>query len=374
MNLAVTSNRKLYKQNYNNYKNLKFTVLRGGIVKIHFRRSSLKNLKRFKIETLEKRKEKKPKTTVNTITDLNKAVRLVQHIYESEKQIIDEQLITRGELNEIRNKLNDILEGKTKYKETIKYFSVLKEKISTYNFYEKLASEKAEKLIYFLENLNEKDSRFEFNSKIMPTFMLLYAIENRIKMREDEIESIITYNKIREDTLRYLRDQYIKEKLQSMREYCERNPYGFKTVYNRDFITAVYLNKFLGRKMSDFDVDFLYKYASKEAFEMPKNLIGDLNSLINFIYPLNKRAVKYMLKSKSILDEKEKNMKLKEAYSVLISNNLAYIGENLLITDKKYEELARCLITLHRILNKNEFKHFIELNKYIEKKIISYHN
>lgn len=371
MNLAVTSNRKLYKHNYNNYKNLKFTVLRGGIVRIHFRKSSLKNLERFKIETLEKRKENKPKKIVNTITDINKAVRLVQHIYESEKQILEKQIITTGELNEIRNKLNDILEGKTKYKETIKYFSILKEKISSYNFYEKLASEKAEKLIYFLENLNEKDSRFEFNSKIMPTFMLLYAIENRIKMRENEIESIITYNKIREDTLRYLRDQYIKEKLISMREYCERNPYGFKTVYNRDFKSAIYVNKYLGTLMSDFDMNFLYKYASKEAFEMPKNLIGDLNSLINFIYPLNKRALKYLIKARN---EKNKNQKIKEAYSVLISNNLAYIGENLLITDKKYEELARCLITLHRILNKNEFKHFIELNKYIEKKIISYHN
>jgi hypothetical protein len=369
MNLAVTSNRKLYKHNYDNYKNLKFTVLRGGIVKIHFRRSSLKNLNKFKIETLEKRKEKKPRTTINTITDLNKAVRLVQHIYESEKQIIDKQLITKGELNEIRNKLNDIFEGKTKYKETIEYFSILKEKISTYNFYEKLASEKAQKLIYFLENLNEKDSRFEFNSKIMPTFMLLYAIENRIKMRENEIESIITYNKIREDTLRYLRDQYIKEKLQNMREYCERNPYGFKTVYNKDFKTAVYLNKFLGRKMSDFDINFLYKYASNEAFKIPKNLIGDINSLINFIYPLNKRALRYLVKGRNGTD---KNQKIKEAYSVLISNNLAYIGENLKITDKKYEELARCLITLHKVLNKNEFKHFIELNKYIEKKITQY--
>jgi hypothetical protein len=373
MNLAVTSSKKIYKHNYDNYKNLKFTVLNGGIVKIHFRRSSLKNLERFKIETLEKRKENKPKITVSTITDINKAVRLVQHIYESEKLIINNQLITTGELNEIRKKLNEILEGKTKFNETIEYFSILKEKISKYNFYERLASEKAQKLIYFLENLNEKDSRFEFNSKIMPTFMLLYAIENRIKMRENEIESIITYNKIREDTLRYLRDQYIKEKLVNMREYCERNPYGFKTVYNKDFKTAIYLNKYLGKKMSDFDIDFLYEHAGKEVFEMPKYLIEDLNELINYIYPLNKRAGNYLIKATN--SDGDKNIKLKEAYSVLISNNLAYMGENLLITDNKYyNQEANMLIALHKILNRNDFKYFIKLSKKIEDMITSYHN
>jgi hypothetical protein len=206
----------------------------------------------------------------------------------------------------------------------------------------------------------------------MPTFMLLYAIENRIKMRENEIESIITYNKIREDTLRHLRDQYIKEKLISMREYCERNPYGFKTVYNKDFKTAVYLGKFLGNLNSEFDNNFLYNYATREVVTMPKHLIGDVNSLINFIYPLNKRAVKYMLKSKNIEDEKEKNMKLKEAYSVLISNNLAYMGENLLLTDSKYCDFAKMLIVLHKNLNRNDFSYFNKLSKKIEERINNY--
>lgn len=367
MEKAITSNRRVYTHNYDTYKNLKFTMLKSGIVRIHFRRSSLKNLNSFKIETLEKRKENKPQKLVNTITDVNKAVRLVKHIYESEKQIMDNQLITKGELNEIRIKLNDILEGKTKYTETIQYFSALKERISQYNFYEKLAYEKAQKLVSLLENLDEKDSRFEFNSKIMPTFMLLYAIENRLKIREDEINSIISYNKVREDTLRYLRDDYIKRKLIVMLDYCERNPYGFKTVYNKDFKSAIFLNKYLGTKMSDFDMEFLEKYSSEQIIRMPKEMVGDLNTLIHFIYPLNKRAVRYMIAAKSAKTTDIKIQKLKETYSLLISNNLAYMGENLIQTEehKFYNEMGKYLITLHRLLNRNEFKQFHELNLYL---------
>ncbi len=371
MQKAITSNRREYTHNYDTYKNLKFTMLKSGIVRIHFKRSSLKNLNSFKIETLEKRKEDKPQKIVNTITDVNKAVRLAKHIYESESNILQNQIITKPELNDMRIKLNDIFEGKAKYTETIQYFSTLKEKISTYNFFEKLAYEKAQKLIYFLENLNENDSRFEFNSKIMPTFMLLYAIENRINMREEQINSIITYNKLREDTLRYMRDQYIVNKLIAMTEYTKRNPFGFKTVYNRDFKTSIYLNKYLGTKMSEFDIEFMNKYCSKEIIEMPKEMVGDINSLIHFIYPLNKRAVRYFVQANNIVNSTAKTNKLKETYSLLISNNLAYIGENLIQTEEHnfYKEMGRYLITLHRLLNGNEFKQFDELGKYIIKKI-----
>lgn len=374
MEKALTSNRVLYAHNYDGYKNLKFTMLKSGIVRIHFKRASLKNLNSFKIETLEKNKENKenkPQKIVNTITDINKAVRLAKHIYESESNILQNQIVSKPELDEMKVKLNDIFEGKTKFKETIEFFSVLKEKISTYNFFEKLAYEKAQKLTFFLENLNEKDSRFEFNSKIMPTFMLLYAIENRIKMREDEINSIIVYNKVREDSLRYLRDQYIIDKLLAMTEYVGRNRYGFKTVYNKDFKTAIYLNKYLGTKLSDFDSEFINKYCTKEIIEMPKEMIGDINSLIHFIYPLNKRAVRYFVQANKIVNPVAKTNKLKETYSLLISNNLAYMGENLIKTEehKFYKEIGKYLITLHRLLNKNEFEQFDELGKYIIKKL-----
>jgi len=367
MGKAITSNRVIYTHNYEDYKNLKFTMLKSGIVRLHFKRASLKNLNSFKIETLEKMKSDKPQKIVNTITDINKAVRLAKHIYESESNILNNQIITKSELDKIRIELNNIFEGKTKYNETIEYFSVLKEKISKYNFFEKLAYEKAQRLLYFIENLNEKDSRFEFNSKIMPTFMLLYSIENRIKMRENEINSIITYNKIREDSLRYLRDQYILNKLLAMTEYSERNPYGFKTVYNKDFKTAIYLNKYLDTKMSEFDMEFLEKYAPSEVLNMSKQGIGDLNSLIHFIYPLNKRAVRYMTKSKEIKNPELKVQKLKETYALLISNNLAYMGENMIKTEenKFYKEFGRHLTISHKLINKNEFKQFIEMNKYL---------
>lgn len=360
MNNAITSQRREYKHDFNSYKYLKFRVINSELVRIHFRKSSIKNLNRFKIETLEKRKDNEPKKLVNVTTDINKSVRLVKHIYETEKLILDETLIKKDELNEIRIKLNEISEGKVKYKDVIEYFSVLKEGISKYNFYEKLAHEKAKKLVYLLENLNEKDSRFEFNSKIMPTFMLLYAIENRINVREDEINSIIAYNKIREDSLRYFRDEYIKKKLEVFSYLVKNNPYAFKHVYDRNFIIAYHVNKYLKKRMSDFDSEFYEKHSNEEIKKIPKDYVCSLMGLIYLTNPRNKRAQSYLLKAKNIEDEKKRMDKIKDTYSILISNNLAYMGENLLKTEEHvfYKNLGQSLVLLDKAIDRKDFDYF----------------